>query len=430
MIGDYNIIKPLGKGTYGETYLVEKDGQEYAIKYYKGPTPTQDLTEEKTLLQAITTICNEYSACYIDEIINSQGNFIVMTYLSGISVKDAIFSDTLKIPYESRIQSDQIIKDLVLGLNAIHSLGLTHQDIKPDNLIYNVETGRTKFIDFGLSCILSDDIEVAGQTVFSSALKFPCGTHGTPITTPPEMFTYSSDGNNLFFHSYENGVRKSRPKMDNYLYPAKYLVGHDIWSIGCVLLSWYTNPIEQGETFYSLVVLPKTKNELDALEILNDQAYYIIYGLLNRNVDLRIQNFNNTVSALSSYFPGGIIISPPNLIDKSVTITERAILKQWRCQIRRPFIRKYVNIPQHKINDIIGETKNSCIAMGKKIFLTINDQDGQSKVVEANTMETVGEFKYRIDEQNLYLDGSINLRNDNYLHEYDIKDGDVLTNYI
>jgi len=427
-IGDYNIIKPLGKGTYGETYLVQKDGQEYAIKYYKGPDPMRDLSEEKTLLQAITTICNEYSACYIDEILNSQGNFIVMTYLAGISVKDAIFSDTLKIPYETRIQSDQIIKDLILGLNAIHSLGLIHQDIKPDNLIYNPDTGRTKYIDFGLSCILNDDIEVAGQPVFSSALKFPCGSHGTPITSSPEMYTYGSDGNILYFHSYENGVRKSRPKMDNYLYPAKYLVAHDIWSVGCVLLSWYTNPATVEETQYPITVLPKTKRELDSLDILNDQAYYIIYGLMNRIIDLRIQNFNNIVVALSSFFSTQAEITAPNLMDKTVTLSERAILKQWRCRIRRPFIRKYVSIPQYKIDDVIGETKNSCTAMGKRISLTINDQDGSSKTVEANTFEDVGTFKYRIDEQNLYLNG-INLPNDAYLYEYDIKDGDVLTNY-
>jgi casein kinase II subunit alpha len=43
-------------------------------------------------------------------------------------------------------------KDLLKGLNAIHCRGILHNDIKPENIIFDQNSKQIRFIDFGLAC--------------------------------------------------------------------------------------------------------------------------------------------------------------------------------------------------------------------------------------------------------------------------------------
>lgn len=43
-----------------------------------------------------------------------------------------------------------IMKQIFLGLNAIHEKDLIHRDLKPDNILYN-NKGEVKVADFNLS---------------------------------------------------------------------------------------------------------------------------------------------------------------------------------------------------------------------------------------------------------------------------------------
>ena len=54
----------------------------------------------------------------------------------------------------TEIEAKQIIRELLLGVSAIHRSGVCHRDIKPDNILYNLERHKLKIIDFGVSkCI-------------------------------------------------------------------------------------------------------------------------------------------------------------------------------------------------------------------------------------------------------------------------------------
>lgn len=52
------------------------------------------------------------------------------------------------------------IAETVLALEHIHSVGIAHRDIKPDNLLIDAK-GHIKLTDFGLSSIgLVDSIQI------------------------------------------------------------------------------------------------------------------------------------------------------------------------------------------------------------------------------------------------------------------------------
>jgi cell division control protein 7 len=50
------------------------------------------------------------------------------------------------------------IKNYMMGLiksiQNIHSIGIIHRDIKPDNFLYNFETNEYMLIDFGLAEVI------------------------------------------------------------------------------------------------------------------------------------------------------------------------------------------------------------------------------------------------------------------------------------
>jgi serine/threonine protein kinase len=55
-------------------------------------------------------------------------------------------SSTLSEP-----QTVKVLYNLVDAVNYIHSLGISHHDIKPDNILYNCATNTVKLFDFGLA---------------------------------------------------------------------------------------------------------------------------------------------------------------------------------------------------------------------------------------------------------------------------------------
>lgn len=63
-------------------------------------------------------------------------------------------------------------------LEYIHSQGICHRDIKPDNILFNKETGKIKVIDFGIS----KKIKNRGHKVDMLTIT------GTLYYRAPEMF--------------------------------------------------------------------------------------------------------------------------------------------------------------------------------------------------------------------------------------------------
>lgn len=60
--------------------------------------------------------------------------------------------DASKLAY-SRAQHRSVSRQLFLGLGAAHALGITHQDVKPANLMVERATGKLLIIDWGFAII-------------------------------------------------------------------------------------------------------------------------------------------------------------------------------------------------------------------------------------------------------------------------------------
>ena len=230
IINDYEMIKILGQGAFGITYeAIDKNSlQHVAVKKIK--KLSDDEYEEAINLEKLGTHCNDYFSCFIESIDTPSFLYVVMEYLGDyipldVLMKDNFFSVGFEInDMDIMKQFNQVSNNLCRGLKLMHSLGIAHQDIKPENILINMTgNSKIKYIDFGLSCY--------DKKCNDSYIK------GTLQYIDPLMFLRVK--NNISFIDA--------------IFGKQYLIQSqqsDLWSLGCVIYQMIT-----GETPYSIYLI-------------------------------------------------------------------------------------------------------------------------------------------------------------------------------
>ena len=168
--GKYRIIKKLGQGGFGITYLAENTlllGK-VAIKefFFKEYCERDDSTSFVTIpksgnreiverfklkfVKEARTIfrLNHPNIVRIHDVFEENGTaYYVMDYIEGESLGDMV-KRRGAIPEAEALG---YVKDAASALEYIHSKNINHLDIKPGNLMKRKEDGRVLVIDFGVA---------------------------------------------------------------------------------------------------------------------------------------------------------------------------------------------------------------------------------------------------------------------------------------
>lgn len=168
--GKYRIIKKLGQGGFGITYLAENTLLEgkVAIKefFFKDYCERDDSTSCVTIpksgnreiverfklkfVKEARTIfrLNHPNIVRIHDVFEENGTaYYVMDYIEGESLGDMV-KRRGAIPEAEALG---YVKDAASALEYIHSKNINHLDIKPGNLMKRKEDGRIIVIDFGVA---------------------------------------------------------------------------------------------------------------------------------------------------------------------------------------------------------------------------------------------------------------------------------------
>jgi len=172
--GRYLVGKVLGEGGFGITYVGRelKLGLKIAIKeYYPSGSATRTSSQssevhsaygnddtfakgkEKFLQEAKTMALLDRQPHIVavrDYFEENNTAYIVMEYVEGTTLKELTKEKGGKIPASELLD---LIKPMFSALGRMHSLGLIHRDISPDNLM--IENGSIKLLDFGCAKDLS-----------------------------------------------------------------------------------------------------------------------------------------------------------------------------------------------------------------------------------------------------------------------------------
>jgi eukaryotic-like serine/threonine-protein kinase len=195
--GHYQIIKHLGSGGFGETYLAEDlnlpGNPKCVIKFLKPQSSTPFVLETaKRLFDKEAEVL--YKLGHHSQIPQLLAHFeegeefyLAQEFIDGDDLKHELSQDS----QHSEDRVIELLTEVLSILEFVHQQQVVHRDIKPANLIRRKQDGRIVLIDFGavkeISQLASD---ASGQTSITIAI-------GTPGYMPNEQLSgkprFSSD---------------------------------------------------------------------------------------------------------------------------------------------------------------------------------------------------------------------------------------------
>lgn len=157
-ISDFEILKPISRGAFGKVYLARKKATRdlFAIKIIRKDDMIRKnmirevMTERKVMsLASMPFVASLFYAFHSKTYL-----YLVQEYLIGGDLS-SLLQAMDGFPVE---MARFYAAETVLALEYLHSCGVIHRDLKPDNILLDGE-GHIKLTDFGLSRIVVQDNE-------------------------------------------------------------------------------------------------------------------------------------------------------------------------------------------------------------------------------------------------------------------------------
>ncbi len=149
-LGNYEILFILGKGAYGAVYKARdvKLGRFVAIKFLHEFLDTRHEAMFLREAKAIAALGKHPSIVQIFEWSEYQGrNYFVLEYV-GSNAAMLLHVNPTGLSLE---QATRIVLDSAEGLAYAHKQEIIHRDVKPANILLELEGGGAKLADFGVA---------------------------------------------------------------------------------------------------------------------------------------------------------------------------------------------------------------------------------------------------------------------------------------
>lgn len=197
-ISDYEVLKLLGRGSFGVVLLVrDSQWQELALKL----VPCDHLDDRDAANAAATTLAEaqllqrlrhpHIVSCYDVQFDPSRKCvWLALEFMDGGDLGNNIKARRLhkEPPFSGQFQQ-RVLSMVGSALHYIHSQGVLHRDVKPPNLLVDCHMQQVKLADFGVSKILETS-GYAGTVLGTPAYHPPELVSGKPYGRPADAWAF------------------------------------------------------------------------------------------------------------------------------------------------------------------------------------------------------------------------------------------------
>jgi serine/threonine protein kinase len=202
-IGQYQIIREIGRGGMGTVYLARRADEQYqkfvAIKIVRRGMKSLDILRRfRNERQILANLDHPFIARLLDGGTTDDGlPYLVMEHVEGSTVTD--YCDRQRLPTSERLQLFRKICDAV---QHAHQNLVVHRDLKPSNILIT-EEGTPKLLDFGIAKVLNPELSALSTDHTLTELRVLTPDYASPEQVRGEKLTTTSDVYSLGIVLYE-----------------------------------------------------------------------------------------------------------------------------------------------------------------------------------------------------------------------------------
>ncbi len=197
-LAGYRVRRVLGRGGMGVVFEAEDPllGRRVSLKVPLGPT-NDETYRQRFLREArlAATLPHDHIAAVFQAGYHNGVPFLAMELLQGESLEERLNRER-SLPVAEALR---LAREIAVGLQAAHTRGLVHRDVKPANVWLETPPGesgasatggRVKILDFGLAREVRGQgtITAAGQIVGSVGYMAPEQVLGDPADARTDLF--------------------------------------------------------------------------------------------------------------------------------------------------------------------------------------------------------------------------------------------------
>jgi serine/threonine protein kinase len=175
ILSHYRIVSKLGAGGMGEVYLAQDTselGRRVALKILP-----DEVAADKNRLQRFTQEARTVSSLNHPNILTvyefgqtESACFMATEFVDGVTLRQHVSNRRLKL-----IDLLDVAIQIVGALNAAHDAGVTHRDLKPDNVMVRHDH-IVKVLDFGLAKLSEGGAIAIGSVASEDATRLRVNT--------------------------------------------------------------------------------------------------------------------------------------------------------------------------------------------------------------------------------------------------------------
>ncbi|KAA6398669.1 MAG: putative Serine/threonine-protein kinase Nek3 [Streblomastix strix] len=168
---DFEVVKKLFGGSIGKTFLVllKTTGVLYVMKRVKY-MDEKDKKQAGMEVAQMKRLASRFTVRLMWTFVDHSSLYIITEYYSGSDLRKVI-AELQELPDEEKVARIwEIFAQIILAVDYIHSHGVIHRNIKPEN-IFIMADGSARLGDYGIVKDLSvmDDMTIAGTKLYMAA---------------------------------------------------------------------------------------------------------------------------------------------------------------------------------------------------------------------------------------------------------------------